>query len=157
MTNCTPGTERTEFMRCIKLVKSGDRITLLQPKEVEVFELRQQVFAIELIVIQKVLQGIAGLPVFIDAEKIFPLPLRQLDLQFAVIAEGETKPFVQLQYQLVIFHRGDDTQQPRVFEEVVGHIVYVQLKLHGLLVRGWLSVVAVKVTCPRELAPSMTE
>ena len=65
-------------------------VTFQQPEKVEVFELRQQVLPIELIIIKKMLQGIAGLAVFINAEKVVPLSFCKLDL-YAVV-DAEVKP-----------------------------------------------------------------
>jgi len=73
------------------------------------------------------LQGIAGLLVFVDSEKIFPLSLRQLNLQLIIAAKVKTQPVVQLPDQLIAFYGGDNADQPGVFKEPVGHILYVQL------------------------------
>ena len=65
-------------------------VAFQQPEKIQVFEFREQVFSVKLVIIKKMLQGIAGLLVFINAEKVIPLPFSQLDL-YAVV-DAEVKP-----------------------------------------------------------------
>ena len=59
-------------------------------------EFGQEVFAVELVVIKKMLQGIIRLLELVDAEEIFPLFFCELDLYIVVDAKVKPQPVVQL-------------------------------------------------------------
>jgi len=73
-----------QLIRCVSF-SSDTTFPFQQPEKIQVFELRQQVFPVKLIIIEKMLQGIAGLPVFINAEKVIPLAFGKLDLYAVVL------------------------------------------------------------------------
>ena len=74
-----------------------------QPKEIKVFELGKKIFPIELVIVEKVLLAVAWLLVFVNPEKIIPLPLAQLDLYPVVDPEIKPQPAIQLPAKLIIF------------------------------------------------------
>src|SRR5579863_1523935 len=142
---------RTDQIHQVRDLLIGYGIAFLQPEKIEVFEFRQEVFPVELIVVKKMLKGVSRLIVFIDPEKVLPLLFCELDLELMIAAKVEAEPFVELPDQLIILDRSDDPNEPGVLEEPVGHILYVQLQLHG----DCGMVYGVKVSRPCVLAPSI--
>jgi hypothetical protein len=136
----------TGYIHQVRDLLVGYVIALLQPEKVEVLEFRQEVFTVELVVIQKMLKRIPGFVVFVDAEKVLPLSLCELDLELMVAAKIEAEAVVEVQDQLVVFDRRDNTDKARVLEEPLGHILYVKFEFHG-----------VKASRPLALAPSIRE
>jgi len=108
-------------------------ISFQQPEKVQMFEFREQVFPVKLIVVKKVRLRIAGLLKFVHRKKIIPLPFGQLDLYAVIDAKVKSQAIVQLPAELVVFDRSYHTQQTGVLEELPGHILYVELQLHFLV------------------------
>jgi hypothetical protein len=105
----------------------GYGIPLQEPEEIEVSEFGQEIFAIELVVIEKMLERGAGFAVFVYAEEIFYLLACQLDLDFVVYAEIEAKAVIQLPAELVVLYRRDDAEEAGALEKFPRYIIDMEL------------------------------
>ena len=103
----------------------GHDISFEEPKEVEMLEFRQQVFAIILVVVEIVDERGGGLAVFEDGEIIVPGFLIELYLDLVVDPEIVAQQLIELPAELVVLYRRHNAQQAGIVKEVICEIVEV--------------------------------
>lgn len=85
-------------------------IVLHQPQIIQVFEFRQEIFAIKAVVVEIMAKCACQLMVFKDRKVIIPFLFFETDLYLMIDAEIHSKKAVDLPAKLVIFFRCHDPQ-----------------------------------------------
>jgi hypothetical protein len=69
--------------------------------------------------------------IFIDAEKIIAVFFEKLDLEIVVGSKVKTHQLIHVPAKLVIFYRGNNSNQSGIFKKVIGKIVEIEFEFHA--------------------------
>ena len=112
----------------------ADYVSLQQPQKIQVSEFRQQVFPVELIVVDIMFQRATGFAKFIHSEKIIALFFDHRDFNLVINPEIQPESLIEVKAKLIILNGRDDAQQPGICKKLAVHVFLVEPESHTPLI-----------------------